>query len=95
MTKTARAVYEAMTRSSDIPHDVQAALRKLIDDGKLRGFLLATYGADPRASWRAKPTDMLNTIMTLVEFITENPDVAKRVGDLVAINIKLPDAEVN
>jgi len=95
MTKTARAIYGALLNSQDIPNDVQAALRQLVEDGKLRGFLLAAYGRDPRASWRAKPTDMLNTILTLIEFMTDSGDVAKKVGDLVAANIKPPDSEVN
>ena len=84
-----------MTASKNLHDDVQQAVRGAIDAGKLRGFLLATYGGDPRASWRAKPSDMVNTIMTLVEFLTGSKPLAEKVGDLIATNARLPDDEVN
>ncbi len=95
MTKVARTIYGALLKSNDIPNDTQAALRQLVDDGKLSGFLLAIYGEDSKANWRARPSDMLNTIITVVEFATGNKDVAKKVGDLIAVNIQVPNTEVN
>ena len=95
MTKVTKTVYGALLNSQDIPKDVQAALRELVENGRLQGFLLVTYGKDPVVNWRAKPTDVLNTIMTLVELVTDSSEISYKVGDLVVSNMKLPDSEMN
>lgn len=91
----AESLCDALAQSK-APHDLlQKALRLAVDRGIIPGFLLAIYNHDPKASWRAKPSDILSTIHTLTEALTGSSKLADEVIEHLASNIHVPAEELN